>query len=281
MARARGAAPAARRHARPRRGTENGIRAAPRTTRDRSDSRRARDRRARSRKSSHTKCGSMKRSCSAVPQRTHAPSCGSRQNHAISARTSNCCARFMRASGAISKARNSTRPSRPIGESGENSLSTQISARCVLPVTSTSRLRNSRSSSHGRASSPRFGHLRERDLQFVERLVARLVDARRLAGRADEQAGEEIGERRVALPVEHDALEQVGPAQERAFGRRRAADHDVAAAAGAGVAAVAHEFLGAEPRRARVVVERLARSRPSRASCAPRAGSPRSRRGRA
>src|SRR5215212_3606429 len=50
----------------------------------------------------------------AVVQRgapTHAaPSCGWRPNHAISARTSNCCARLMSASGAISKARNSTSP---------------------------------------------------------------------------------------------------------------------------------------------------------------------------
>ena len=40
--------------------------------------------------------------------------------------------------------------------------------------------------------------------------------------------------------------EQVGAAQERAVGRRLAAEHDVVAAAGAGVAAVEHELLGAE-----------------------------------
>ena len=49
------------------------------------------------------------------------------------------------------------------------------------------------------------------------------------------------------LPVEHDALEQVRPAQERTVGRRRTAEHDVVAAAGAGVAAVDHELVGAEP----------------------------------
>jgi hypothetical protein len=112
----------------------------------------------------------------------------------------------MRASGAISKARNSTRPRPAVGESGENSLSTQISARCVLPVTSTSRLRNRPVEQPRGALLARLRHLRERDLELVERLVARLVDARRLAGRPDEQTGEEIGERRVALPVEHDAL---------------------------------------------------------------------------
>ncbi len=45
----------------------------------------------------------------------------------------------------------------------------------------------------------RGGHLRERDLQLVEPVMARFVDARRLTGRADEQAGEEIAERRMAL----------------------------------------------------------------------------------
>ena len=196
------------------------LRAAPRTRPDRRRSRRARDRRSTSRKSSQTKCSSMKRSCSAVPQRTGLPSSGVRQNQATSARSNNCCARLMRASGGISNERNSTRPSRPVGPSGENSLSMQISARWVLPVTSTSRLRNRRSTSHGGGGCAiaRRRHLRERDFELVEHVLARLVDARRLAGRADEQAGEQIGERRPPLPIEHQALEQIGPAQERAVG---------------------------------------------------------------
>ena len=57
------------------------------------------------------------------------------------------------------------------------------------------------------------------------------------------------------LPIEHQALEQIGPAQERAVGRRRAAEHDVIAAAGAGVAAVDHELVGAEPGEPRLLVE--------------------------
>ena len=149
----------------------------------------------------------MKRSCSAVPQRVSGRRAGAFQRRAMRARTSSCWARLMRASGGISKPRNSTRPSRPVGPSGEKSLSMQISARWVLPVTSTSRLRNSRSTSQGSGASPCAGrrHLRERDLQLVERVVAGLVDARRLAGRADEQAGEQVGERRVALPVQDQA----------------------------------------------------------------------------
>ena len=99
-------------------------------------------------------------------------------------------------------------------------------------------------------------HLRHRDLQLVEAVVAGLVEARRLAGRADEQAGEQIGQRRMALPLQHQALQQVGTAQERAVVGRRAADHDVVAAAGAGVAAVDHELVGAEPRLPRLLVDR-------------------------
>ena len=91
----------------------------------------------------------------------------------------------------------------------------------------------------------------ERDLQFIEPVVPRFVDARRLAGRADEHAGEQIGQRRMPLPVQHQALQQIRPAQERRILRRAAADHDVIAAAGAGVAAVDQETVGAEPHLAR------------------------------
>ena len=61
----------------------------------------------------------------------------------------------------------------------------------------------------------------------------------------------------MALPIKDDALEQIGPAQERALGGRRAADHDVAAAAGADATPIAHELFGAEPRCARVFVDAL------------------------
>ena len=97
------------------------------------------------------------------------------------------CTRLMRGCGGISKARNSSRPRRPVGASGEYSLSMENSARCVLPVRSTSRWRSSRSTSHGRgrllAGFVRCVHLLERDLELVEPVVARLVHARRLAGR--------------------------------------------------------------------------------------------------
>src|SRR5947209_14534947 len=97
-------------------------------------------------------------------------------------------------------------------------------------------------------------HISERDFQFVQTFVPRLVHARRLTRRADEQAGKQIGERRVALPIQHDALQKIGPAQKRRVRRRRAADDNMIAAACAGVTAIDHEFVGAEPRLARLLV---------------------------
>ena len=100
-----------------------------------------------------------------------------------------------------------------------------------------------------------FRHQIERDFEFVEAVVARLVHARRLAGRADEQSGEQIRQRRMPLPVKHEAAQQIGPAQERRIRRHRAADHDMIAAAGADMAAVEHELVGAEPGLPRLLVE--------------------------
>ena len=105
-------------------------------------------------KSSQTKCCNMNRSCSAVPQRVMSPCNGSAQNRAISARINNCCAKDIRASGGISNPRNSTSPSRPVGPSGENSLSMQISDRWVFPVESVNMFRKSRSTSQGIGCTP-------------------------------------------------------------------------------------------------------------------------------
>ena len=131
----------------------------------------------------------------------------------------------------------------------------QISARWVLPVMSTRMCRNRRSTSHSGDFDAGRRHVRQRDFQFVEPVVPRFVDARRLAGRADEHAGEQIGQRRMALPVQHEALQQIGPAQERRIRRRAAADHDMIAAAGAGVAAVDQKTVGAEPRLRGVLIQ--------------------------
>ena len=111
----------------------------------------------------------------------------------------------------------------------------------------------SRSTSQGRATSPSASD--ERDLQLVEGFVARFVNPRALAGGADEEPGEQIGQTGVVLPVGHQAPEQIGPPQERAVGRGSAAERDVVAALGAGVAAVEHELLGPEPRQVGLLVQ--------------------------
>ena len=59
----------------------------------------------------------------------------------------------------------------------------------------------------------------------------------------------------MVLPIGDDARQQVGPAQERAVGRRHAAEHDVIAAAGADMAAVQPEFLGSQTDLARFLVD--------------------------
>ena len=60
-------------------------------------------------------------------------------------------------------------------------------------------------------------------------------------------------------PMDDQALQQVGTAEEGAVERRRPADHDMIAAAGSGMLAVDHELVGAEPREPRLLVDRLGR----------------------
>ena len=108
---------------------------------------------------------------------------------------------------------------------------------------------------------PGAGRHGQRDLELIELIVPGLVDARRLARRADEQPREEIGKRWMALPIEDEALEQIRPPQNRRIGGRGAAQHDMIAATGAGMASVGHEFVGAEPDLTGVLVEAPAWSR--------------------
>ena len=66
----------------------------------------------------------------------------------------------------------------------------------------------------GRGPLAGLRDLRQRDLELVETVVARLVDARRLAGRADEETREEVAEARPPEPVGDEAL-QAGPGRRR------------------------------------------------------------------
>ena len=60
----------------------------------------------------------------------------------------------------------------------------------------------------------------------------------------------------MALPVEHETFQQVGPAQEGRVHRRRAPQHDMIATARAGVASVGEIFVCAQPCLPRFFIER-------------------------
>ncbi len=201
----------------------------------------------------------MNPSCSRVPQSTRRSRKGAFQKRATSARSSSICTRLMRACGGISKARNSSRPRRPVALPG----------RVELVDRELGAVRVAREVDEEVAQDPvdepgllvrlpgrqRRLELLEGDRQLVERVVAGLVHARALARGADEETREQVGERRVDLPVADQGAQQVRAAQQRAVRGGRPPDGHVVAAAGAGVAAVEHEFLGAQPREARLLVE--------------------------
>ena len=99
-------------------------------------------------------------------------------------------------------------------------------------------------------------HLLKGDVQLVQIVVARLIDARRLTGGADKRAGKQIRQRGMILPIGNQAAQQIGTPQQRAVRRRCPAERDVVAAAGAGVTAVEHELFRAQARQPRGFVER-------------------------
>ena len=166
----------------------------------------------------------------------------------------------MRSCGGISKARNSTKPRRPVGPSGEYSLSMENSERCVLPVKSTSKLRSKRSTIQGLSPGCMLGkhlvHLLEGNGQFVQIIVTRFIHARRLAGRPNKCAGKQIRQRRMVLPIGDQAFQQVWASQHRAVFGSSAAQRGVVAATGAGMAAIDHEFFCAKTRQPGFFVQR-------------------------
>src|SRR6476659_280280 len=100
-----------------------------------------------------------------------------------------------------------------------------------------------------------FGKLTEGNFHLVNAVIARLVDARRLACRPEKEAGEQVRQRRMIVPIGHETTQQVGAAQNRAVGRGRPAEDKVVAAERAGVLAVELKLLGAQPREARLFVK--------------------------
>ena len=97
---------------------------------------------------------------------------------------------------------------------------------------------------------------RERDLDLVQAVVPPFINPRRLARRAEKQPGEEVRQRWVIVPVRDEASQQVGAPKERAVFGRRAAQHEMIAAASPGVASVEHELLGRQARVSGILVER-------------------------
>ena len=97
----------------------------------------------------------------------------------------------------------------------------------------------------------------EGDLELVEALVTGLVDPRRLARRADEATGEEIGEGGMVVPVGDETGKEIRAPQKWAVGHRSPAEDEMIAAAGAGVPAVELELLRPQPADARGPVDRL------------------------
>jgi len=85
------------------------------------------------------------------------------------------------------------------------------------------------------------------DLHLVKAIVAGFVDARRLAGGPDKQAGKQVGEGGMIVPVgdEAGALGRAGAG----WGCRRGgtAQDDMIAPAGPRMPAIEHELLGAQP----------------------------------
>ena len=100
-----------------------------------------------------------------------------------------------------------------------------------------------------------FRDLRERDLQFVKRVVPRLVDPRGLTGRSDEKARKEVGQRRVPLPKQDQRLQHIRAAQKRAVVWRGATDYHVVSAACTGVAPVYHELVRPKAALARLFID--------------------------
>src|SRR5579859_5174616 len=102
---------------------------------------------------------------------------------------------------------------------------------------------------------PWIRDLAESDLKLVERIGARLVHARMLAGGTDEQAGEKIRQRRVVLPVTDQASQKIGTAQEGAVVGSGAAEHHMISATGSRVPPVDHKFFGAQTTLASQLIE--------------------------
>ncbi|MCY1433262.1 hypothetical protein D9M71_492850 [compost metagenome] len=108
-----------------------------------------------------------------------------------------------------------------------------------------------------RARLTRPRHLSKGYFQLVQGVVTCLVDPWRLRSRADEQAGKQVRQRRMVMPITDQAAQQVRPPQKRRIGRRRATEHQMVTATRARVAPVDHELLGTQARLPGLLIEEL------------------------
>ncbi len=104
-----------------------------------------------------------------------------------------------------------------------------------------------------------FRDLVECNFQLIDGIRACLIHARMLARRSDKHPGEQVGERRMVLPITNQASQQIGAAQECAVRRGGAADHNVIASSGARVLPIHHEFLSSQASLSRQCVDGLGR----------------------
>ena len=174
-------------------------------------------------KSDHTKCGSMNLSCSDVPQRTSPLAIGlvpePRDQRAQQQRLGKAHLRVRRHFEAAEF--DETKPPgravgrielvdadfRPVGVAGRRRSAD--CGRCGPPAKAVAcNCERSGTSANAISSSYRPSW-------------RAFIDARRLARRPDEQAGEQIRQRRMILPIGDQALQQIGPPQERRVRRRR------------------------------------------------------------
>ena len=235
-------------------------------------------------KSRHSQVGKRKRSWSACPQRTSGCRVRRRARTTRRARGRARPARSPSGRAAASRTRAARRsPAGRAASTGSKSLSMQISARCVLPETSTNRCRKRASQSHGGGGLGRRARTRGRARSRARR--ARRDAPRRARGACD------VGPTK--SPVKRNEsdgwcctnvmrlAQKIGALHERARQRRRAAERDVVAAAAARLAPVELVLLGVQAGVQRGVEHRLHQRGVLARRCASAGCSPRARRDRA
>ena len=96
---------------------------------------------------------------------------------------------------------------------------------------------------------------RKCNFQFVNSIGASLVNARRLTGWSNENAGKKIGQCRMIQPVTNQTLDQIRSSQKWAIRRSGSTQHQMIASTSAGVAAIQHELFRSQTALARLFIK--------------------------